>query len=341
MQKILTLVIPSYNMEDYLDQCLNSLIMDDQSLMESLEVLIVNDGSKDGTLAKALKYQNCYPFTFIVINKENGNYGSCINCGLSRATGKYIKVLDADDSFDKKTFSDFLLFLLAHDVDCVLSDMTKVKPDGTVAETVTLSLPIDRVFSLDDLGIVAQNMWMHCVCYKTENVRSIKYQQTEGISYTDQEWIFLPMSTSKHICYFNKTLYRYLVGRDGQTISTDVWEKNFWQEIKGTKVMMQERKILYPNCSESAKRYLDIRLNRRIENMYVAMFTKFKTGQNNDCFIEFDQYLKQYSGTLYLRQNQNRVAHFFYYVKYWRKTRRSNSLFLKLVRIIAESKRKV
>ena len=84
-------------MEKYLNKCLDSLIVENMNL---LEVLIINDGSKDNSSNIAHVYENKYPNTFRVIDKENGNYGSCINRGIKEAKGKYIKVLDADDSFN-------------------------------------------------------------------------------------------------------------------------------------------------------------------------------------------------------------------------------------------------
>ena len=97
MEKLLTIIIPTYNMEKYLDKCLSSLIVDDKELMTQLEVLVVIDGAKDRSSEIAHTYQDKYPDTYVVIDKENGNYGSCINRGLKEASGKYVKVLDADD----------------------------------------------------------------------------------------------------------------------------------------------------------------------------------------------------------------------------------------------------
>ena len=107
MAKILTVVIPTYNMEKYLDRCLTSLIVTNNDLLERLEVIVVIDGAKDRSSEIAHSYQIRYPQTFIVIDKENGNYGSCVNRGVAEATGKYIKILDADDWFDlTATISD-------------------------------------------------------------------------------------------------------------------------------------------------------------------------------------------------------------------------------------------
>lgn len=87
--------------------------------MQRLEVLVVNDGSKDNSSAIAHEYQDKYPDTFRVIDKENGNYGSCVNRGLKEATGKYIKILDADDWFDNEQFSLFVEKLKKYDCDLI------------------------------------------------------------------------------------------------------------------------------------------------------------------------------------------------------------------------------
>lgn len=89
MEKILSIVIPTYNMEDLLSKCLSSLIV--KNHLDMLEVLVVNDGSKDLSSEIAHQFEKENPDTFRVIDKENGNYGSCVNRGLKEAKGKYIK----------------------------------------------------------------------------------------------------------------------------------------------------------------------------------------------------------------------------------------------------------
>ena len=125
MEKLLTIVVPAYNMEKYLSYCLDSLCVN----QDNLEVLVINDGSKDTTSDIAHQYMEQYPHIFRVIDKANGNYGSCVNRGLTEAKGKYIKILDADDSFDTENFKDFLAFLEKTDADLVLSDFAVVDPE--------------------------------------------------------------------------------------------------------------------------------------------------------------------------------------------------------------------
>ena len=118
--KLLTITVPVYNTEEYLPKCLDSLIIDEY--MDILEVLIVIDGSPDNSLAIAQEYAQKYPNTFIVINKENGGHSSAINKGLELATGKYFKLLDSDDWFDKDSFKVFIENLQSLDIDLVMAD---------------------------------------------------------------------------------------------------------------------------------------------------------------------------------------------------------------------------
>ena len=113
-------------MENYLESCLNSLLTDNMSL---IEVLVINDGSKDSSYDIAHRYETKYPEVFVVIDKGNGNYGSCVNVGLRRATGKYIKVLDADDCFNTRVFEAYLNDMKNCDTDMVISDYVKVYPE--------------------------------------------------------------------------------------------------------------------------------------------------------------------------------------------------------------------
>lgn len=121
MDKILTIIIPTYNMSEYLDTCLKSLIINSNLL----EVLVINDGSKDNSLDIAKKYEKEYPHIFRTIDKQNGNYGSCVNRGLKEATGKYIKVLDADDKFNTKSLMNLVEIASKTDVDAFITDFSK------------------------------------------------------------------------------------------------------------------------------------------------------------------------------------------------------------------------
>ena len=177
MEKILSIIIPSYNMDKYLDKCLSSLLIDDVNLMQLLEVLIINDGSKDRTSEIGHLYANQYPESFRIIDKENGNYGSCINRGLKEANGKYVKVLDADDYFDTARFADYLDFLRKFDGDVLLTDFKRIYESSENEQPTTLPLPQNQLINVSDLDYnVIVSIWMHQITYKLEILKKIDYK---------------------------------------------------------------------------------------------------------------------------------------------------------------------
>ena len=102
MEKVLTVTVPAYNVERYLNQTLESFIHED--IMKDIEVLIIDDGSKDRTALIGKQYEQRYPDTFRVISKENGGHGSTINRGIREANGDYFKVVDGDDWVNTSDF---------------------------------------------------------------------------------------------------------------------------------------------------------------------------------------------------------------------------------------------
>lgn len=91
MKKILTVVIPAYNVEKYLERCMHSFEIPE--ILDKIEILVINDGSKDGTEQIARAYCEKYPQTYFLYNKENGGHGSGINYGIRYATENISKLL--------------------------------------------------------------------------------------------------------------------------------------------------------------------------------------------------------------------------------------------------------
>ena len=98
MQKLISFCVPSYNSEAYMEKCIDSLLVGG----DRVEIIIVNDGSKDNTGAIADSYKERYPDIVKVVHKENGGHGSGVNAGIREATGIYYKVVDSDDWADEE-----------------------------------------------------------------------------------------------------------------------------------------------------------------------------------------------------------------------------------------------
>ena len=227
--KILTIIIPSYNMEKYLDRCLSSLVVDEER-MALFEALIINDGSKDRTSEIGHQYESLFPGTFRVIDKKNGHYGSCVNAGLREAQGNYVKVLDADDYFGPG-FPGFLSFLQEVNTDLVLSGSISVDENGSELSRTLFPLPQNTPLDKEEIishGIT--HLEHFNISYRTEVLRDMGYKQTEGISYTDLEWATLPSCKVKNVAYFPEIIYCYFKGRTGQTVDIGYRKKNMWME---------------------------------------------------------------------------------------------------------------
>ena len=108
--KLISFTVPCYNSQVYMKKCIDSLLTGGRDV----EIIIVNDGSKDGTLKLANEYKENYPDTVKVIDKENGGHGSGVNAGLKAAEGLYFKVVDSDDWLDTDALNELLGVIKLH-----------------------------------------------------------------------------------------------------------------------------------------------------------------------------------------------------------------------------------
>ncbi len=321
MDKILTIIIPTYNMEKYLRHCLDSLIVPN---MGKVEVLVINDGSKDSSSVIGHEYQDKYPQTFRVIDKENGNYGSCVNRGLKEATGKYVKVLDADDSFAKDTFNDFIDKLLKVDSDMILTDFVIVDEFGretsrSIYSHTYTKIPQERNF--DFKGFINQDDYtfygqMHGFTYRTQMIKNMGYHQTEGISYTDQEWVFMPVTKVNTCIYLPLILYRYLVGRNGQTMQN---VGRSIQQLISVIFSLIDFYSIHKNEISSYKKYLLHQAKLQIG--FVYQLALYDRAVDLDTLRSFDNRLSKYGEFYHEVDNDVYDGKPFNlkYISYWRK----------------------
>lgn len=312
------MVVPTYNMEKYLDKCLSSLIVGEH--LEDLEVLVVNDGSKDSSLEIARRYETSHPGTFVVVDKKNGNYGSCINAGLKRASGKYFKVLDADDFFDTACLEAYLAFLKQTDADLIMSDFQILDQTADTRQTIEYDLPVGITFSFDYFAKKdVPYMWMHGVTHLTEKMRRIGYQQQEGISYTDKEFVFYPMAVSKTVAYFPRVIYYYLTGREGQTIDPTVWTKNYWMEAKAVKKLIELYKLHKDEVGEGGRLFMQLQLKLYLSSIYREYLKNSRGKLPIEQLVDFDKWLEGESNELYHIVDGELEVTDFPYIPVWRR----------------------
>lgn len=329
MNKYLTIVIPAYNMQDYLERCLDSLIVP-QPMLDKLEVLIINDGSKDNSSKIAHDYENRFPNVFRVIDKDNGNYGSCINYGLKEAKGKYIKILDADDWFDTNGLMELIsnLSSLKEDVDLILTDYKLVDETGKeLSIGQQKNIASGEIFDFNSKQVIYYPMYM--ITYRVDLLRNIGYRQTEGIFYTDAEWANCPLYNVKRCVYYPCLVYTYLKGRVGQSTDFSVIVNRIWQLKTVLKSLVEYRKHIdvsrYPMADDHNTHAIYI-LAINIFNILLVKTTPSADDLNS--LDELDLYLKNNCPEIWNESGRAIVKKWLpiKYVAYWRKKRKIHPL---------------
>ena len=168
--KLLTVVIPCYNSQDYMEKAVNSVLPGG----EEVEILIVDDGSRDDTAQIADEYERRYPDQVRAIHQPNGGHGDAVMTGLKNATGLYFKVVDSDDWADAEAYPkvlETLRSLTDEPVDMMISNYVYNKVGAKHRHVVRYhhALPRGRVFGWEETGRFhwGQYILMHSVIYRT------------------------------------------------------------------------------------------------------------------------------------------------------------------------------
>lgn len=232
MNKLLTIVVPVYKVEQYINKCLASCIIYkdgivDEELMNQLEVIIVNDGTPDNSAELSREYTIRYPNTFRQIDKQNGGHGSAWNVGLKEAKGKYLRFLDSDDWL---TNLDQLLIRLSRtDADLVFTHLDKILVEENRIESWNLypcvyeeKQPINELQLYKTYNCFTA-FWL-CT-YKTSLLQEFYPLFAERISYDDGILYVAPLIKAKSFICYDFVLYNYLIGREGQSVDPSVVAK--------------------------------------------------------------------------------------------------------------------
>lgn len=279
-EKLLTIVVPTYNTEKLLPRCLDSLIVED--FMPLLEVLIVIDGSPDNSIEVAKKYASQYPDTFIVVDKENGGHGSTINKGIELATGKYFKVLDSDDWFDKEAFTDFLKNLQHIDVDVVLTDYVREYLFENKQELMSLQENESNVYTVVN---DANSYAMARQTFKLDLIKHSGLNLPEKMFYVDTIYAKIPCFYAKTFIYYKLPVYRYFIGREGQSVSIE-------SSIRNREHYKYVFKYLYTKEKEVIKRISDIGIYKMLNNVIFVTLTSMNYDVAKNELREWNQYIK-------------------------------------------------
>ena len=241
--KYISFAIPCYNSAEYMEHAIESILKGG----EDVEIIIVNDGSKDNTLEIARRYEEQYPTIVKAIDKENGGHGDAVNTGLQYATGLYFKVVDSDDWVDEASLMkilDTLHTLVDNDkmVDMLVSNYVYEKVGVKRKKVIHYQnvMPEERIITWKDMGYfrIGQYILMHSVMYRTELLRMCRLELPKHTFYVDNIYVYYPLPHVKTFYYLNVNFYRYFIGRDGQSVNEANMIKQIDQQIFVTKTMI-------------------------------------------------------------------------------------------------------
>ncbi len=283
--KLLTVTVPCYNSASYMRRSVDSLLVGG----ERIEIIIIDDGSTDDTGRIADEYEVKYPQIVKTIHQQNGGHGEGINQGVIHAEGIYFKVVDSDDWVNKEallTVLDSLERLEKHGgADMLVSNYVYEYEDGRKSKRIRYA----NVFP--DVGQVVswnqtkrfglkQYLTLHSVIFRTEILKRQNYKLPKHISYEDNLFIYVPLPEVKRICYLDVDLYRYLIGREGQSVSeSQLIKKAGNQRIVTEKIfkLYDVHKIIKDNPKLGAFMYHELWLMMSLGTLFTRL------GNSDEC----------------------------------------------------------
>jgi glycosyltransferase involved in cell wall biosynthesis len=298
---LLTITVPSYNCEKFLMNGILSLI--NHPLAHRLEILIVNDGSKDKTAEVGRRLEelvNTGKLPVVrLIDKENGGHGSTINAGIREATGKYFRLMDGDDYFYTENFEKLLHLLEKEDSDIVLTNyvedfaITATKNTPALYDFMTPGLQ----YSVASMNYEGYGFWLWgpllpTNTYKTQLLKDANFLIDEHCFYVDMEYNFITYAKAETVTYYPLDIYNYYLGRPGQSMSRESMIRNVRHHEKVTLRLLEELEKRRDSIDPNKQHYL---INRLIipmcKTQYYIVTELFTDGEH---FKSFDDKLKQY-----------------------------------------------
>ena len=263
--KVITFAVPCYNSAKDMDHCITS-ILEGANYAEDIEIVIVDDGSnKDETPEKADEWAARHPGLIRAVHQENGGHGIAVLSGLREARGTYYKVVDSDDWLDAAALSAMLTMLRGFEergtrVDLFISNYVYEKVYEGTRNAVSYKgvLPTKRIFTWGEIGRfhLSQNLLMHALCYRTDVLRAADVPLPAHTFYVDNIYAYTPLPHCKTVFYADIDLYRYFIGREGQSVNESTMVKRLDQQFRITYIMMRAYHLYEDVEEEKLRAYM-------------------------------------------------------------------------------------
>ncbi len=218
-----SVLIPVYNVQKYLPECLNSVI---NQTYKSLEIICVNDGSTDNSLEILRQFEN-KDDRIVVIDKKNSGYGATMNRALQNAHGDYISIVESDDYIESDMIEKLLEWAVTNDTDIVMSGFYKHSDDGDEYSTTlnpehykydeVICMSEEKPFFFMGGGTIWTGLYKRSFLEKN----SIIFNETPGASYQDTGFKFISFAMAKRILLNKAAFYHYRVDNSNSSVKSD------------------------------------------------------------------------------------------------------------------------
>lgn len=213
-----TILVPVYNVENYLIQCMESLV---RQTLKDIEIICIDDGSTDYSPAILDAYGEKYSFIH-VIHKENTGYGHSMNTGLKSASGEYIGIVESDDFVEDNAFERLYALATGHDVNVVRSTFFETEAGIDIREKMRTDL-FDNVFDpvVENVDFEFSLPIWNCI-YKKEFLsrNRIWFNETSGASYQDISFGFKMFNCAKRIFFTEEAFYHHRIDNEASSINS-------------------------------------------------------------------------------------------------------------------------
>lgn len=300
--KLLSIAVPCYNSQDYMRNCVDSLLEGGNLV----EILIVDDGSKDDTADIADEYAAKYPTIVKAIHQENGGHGEAVNAGLRNATGLYFKVVDSDDWVNKEAYLAILEKLREitggpQTLDMMISNFVYEKQGAKRKKVMRYKsyMPVDQLFTWKEMGRmpIGKYILMHSVIYRTGLLRDCGLKLPKHTFYVDNLFVYQPLPHVKTMYYMDVNFYRYFIGRDDQSVHEDVMIRRIDQQLLVNRMMIDTIAGVR-NIDKNIKRYM-LRYLEIIMGVSSIMLIRSGTEENLEKKKDLWRYLKNADSRIY------------------------------------------
>ncbi|MEQ3308461.1 glycosyltransferase [Fusobacterium varium] len=303
----LSIIVPIYNVEDYLEECLKSLY---NIKNIKLEIILVNDGSKDNSFKIMEKFKEIYPEKTVLINKENGGLSSARNAGMKAAIGEYISFIDSDDFIDVDEFEKFFKEGQKDKLDVMVGNMRYYTPEKTgdslfrsdVVKNIGIVNGIDFFWNLfqkpkcfreevvDDIYkrefLVKNNIWFNeNIVHEDSEFTPLVYLKAEKVKYIDRAFYFYRQRTGS---IMNKVSEKSIVSLESICEKFFIECKNL-DSIKGKEVLSSL--ILSFYSVVVYKRYNGAGDWKRVHKRYKELYRELKNNKG----VELEEFLLSFS----------------------------------------------